>query len=377
MVKESILVASEADMENPSEWMDRLRDALLQVPFVRIHQIALSPVMQNGLEADAELQLQIQKESWAILVEISKNGEPQRVRMAAEQLRRAVQNHPGKVYGVLMAPFLSNASREILKNAGLGWLDWAGNSFLSFSGIHIEMERSQINPFKTRRQQISLFAPKSAQLLRLFLTQPGPWKVEAMAKKGGVSLGQVSKVRKLLLEKEYGAIDPAGGLVLKNGHALLDAWRAVAKPPQVRMRVYTALHGPALEMKLAELFGLRTGPGRYVLASHSVARRIAPFARMSGEMFYADPAGLAILRRTLDLFPVDQGENITIYEPPDARVWEEAIELPGGLRGAGLVQTYLDLCNAGERSGEAADHLRREKIAPMVEGVTGGTAKRD
>ena len=222
MVKESILVASEADMENPSEWMDRLRDALLQVPFVRIHQIALSPVMQNGLEADAELQLQIQKESWAILVEISKNGEPQRVRMAAEQLRRAVQNHPGKVYGVLMAPFLSNASREILKNAGLGWLDWAGNSFLSFSGIHIEMERSQINPFKTRRQQISLFAPKSAQLLRLFLTQPGPWKVEAMAKKGGVSLGQVSKVRKLLLEKEYGAIDPAGGLVLKNGHALLD-----------------------------------------------------------------------------------------------------------------------------------------------------------
>ena len=63
MVKESILVASEADMENPSEWMDRLRDALLQVPFVRIHQIALSPVMQNGLEADAELQLQIQKES--------------------------------------------------------------------------------------------------------------------------------------------------------------------------------------------------------------------------------------------------------------------------------------------------------------------------
>ena len=48
MVKESILVASEADMENPSEWMDRLRDALLQVPFVRIHQIALSPVMQNG-----------------------------------------------------------------------------------------------------------------------------------------------------------------------------------------------------------------------------------------------------------------------------------------------------------------------------------------
>jgi hypothetical protein len=168
----------------------------------------------------------------------------------------------------------------------------AGNSFLSFSGIHIEMERSQINPFKTRRQQISLFAPKSAQLLRLFLTQPGPWKVEAMAKKGGVSLGQVSKVRKLLLEKEYGAIDPAGGLVLKNGHALLDAWRAVAKPPQVRMRAYTALHGPALEMKLAELFGLRTGPGRYVLASHSVARRIAPFARMSGEMFYADPAGL-------------------------------------------------------------------------------------
>ena len=96
MVKESILVASEADMENPSEWMDRLRDALLQVPFVRIHQIALSPVMQNGLEADAELQLQIQKESWAILVEISPAGSdgcraaaPRRTKPSRKSLWRA------------------------------------------------------------------------------------------------------------------------------------------------------------------------------------------------------------------------------------------------------------------------------------------------
>lgn len=377
MVKETIQVEIDADMENPSEWMDRLRDALKQVPFLKIHPIEMNSVAQGGLPISTKLRLEIHKEPWTILVEISKNGEPLRVRMAAEQLRHAMKNYPGKVYGVLMAPFLSNASREILKGEGLGWLDWAGNSFLSFSSIHIQMERSQSNPFKTRRQQVSLFAPKSAQLLRLFLTQPGPWKVESMAKRAGVSLGQVSKVRKLLLEREYGAIDPAGGLILKNGNALLDAWRAVAKPPQVRMRAYTALHGPALEMKLAELFGLRTGPGSYVLASHSVARRIAPFARMSGEMFYADSVGQAILKRTLDLSPVDQGENITIYAPPDARMWDEAIELPGGLRGAGLVQTYLDLCSAGERSSEAGDHLRREKIAPMIEGVMGGTAKRD
>lgn len=57
------------------------------------------------------------------------------------------------------------------------------------------------------------------------------------------------------------------------------------------------------------------------LASHSVARRAAPYARVAGEFFYATDLGFRLLKRHLQISPTDQGENVTIFRAGDDGLW--------------------------------------------------------
>ena len=96
------------------------------------------------------------------------------------------------------------------------------------------------NPFKVKREQRSLFAPKSARMLRVMLGEPSrEWKVAELATRVGISYGQVSKVRKTLLDREW-APGNWGGVQIAKPQALLGAWKQ-AYPPLLkgRHRYYT------------------------------------------------------------------------------------------------------------------------------------------
>ena len=188
-----------------------------------------------------------------------------------------------------------------------------------------------------------------------------------LAEHAGVSLGQVSNVRRRLLDQEWAEIDPSGGLRLRQPGAVLDAWREAARAPVVATRAYTLVHGKEIDTQLRLLFvQARLLDARVVLASHSVARRLAPFARVAGEFFYADDKGLNLIERHLKLAPTEKGENITVFHARDEGLWAEALDRPQGMRSASLVQTYLDLWTTGERGREAAEHFRRELMDPRL-----------
>ena len=102
-----------------------------------------------------------------------------------------------------------------------------------------------------------------------------------------------------------------------------------------------------------------------LLGSFSAARWLAPYARVSGEFFYADSEGEARLKAVLKLEPATKGENITVDLAGDEGVFQEAMEPAPGLHCTGLIQTYLDLAAAGERAAEAAEHLFVERISPL------------
>ena len=348
------------------EWAERLREVLAKVPIVSAVEIRDTRTHQRD-PVDAEVNLTIGDKGWVILVETKASGQPRYARDAAARLSRAVAATGNNAYGVVVAPFISPQSRELLREEGVGWLDMTGNSSLSFGGIHIETDKTQRDPFVTKRAQQSLFAPKSARLLRVMLEHPGPWKVADLSKRANVSLGQVSNVRQQLLDKEWAEVGPAGGLRLRRPAAVLDAWREAVRPPTVAARGYTLVHGKEMDTQLRLLFGRAEIEAAHVLlASHSTARRLAPFARVAGEFFYADDKGLDLITRHFSVAPTDKGENLTVFEVPDDGLWLEAIERPQGMRSAGLIQTYLDLWASGERGQEAAEHFRRELIDPNL-----------
>ncbi len=286
--------------------------------------------------------------------------------MAVLQLKHDLENLPGDQsrYAVLMAPFISEASARICTEAGIGYADLSGNARLSFDQVYIEKRGSE-NPFREKREKRSLFAPRAARVLRVLLTPPlRAWKVLELQEASGVSLGQVSNVRKELFDREW-AKTGSQGMYVSKPEDLARAWQESYEPrPRRRELAYTMLHGNELDIAIRSALA-EAGKGEHaVLSSYSAARWFAPFARQATQFFYADKPGAEMLKQHLHLQPVARGENVVILEPREDDVFSGRLEAAPGIWCSGLVQTWLDLGVAGERGREAADHLMREKLLP-------------
>lgn len=351
-------------LEVESQWPDRLR-ALL----------ALSPVIEDLTietqwedELDGWVEFQVDGQLHRLVVECKSSGQPRYVERAVLHLGREILRAEGLTRGLFIAPFVSPASRGVLREANTGWLDFAGNARIVFPKFHLEIERENHDPFVSKREQRSLFYPKSARVLKVLLRPPlRPWRVAELASNAEVSTGQVSNVRHGLLERGWAKAQAREGLMIVEPQALLDAWKDYDAPgDRVAYRGYTLLHGKSLAMALGDAFDEAQRDGaRLLLASHSVARRLAPFARIAGEYLYADSKGLDILKRHLSMRETDKGENVTVF-PFENTLMDDAVEIDSSLFGTDPIQTYLDLLQTGERGREAADHWRKERIEPHL-----------
>lgn len=349
-------------------WPSLIQHLLGASPLIGNLVTASAPSRQHG-GCDGEVDFTIGGEPHRLVIECKSSGQPRYVRDAIGRLAPEIFRATSLTRGMVVAPFISPASRALLAESNMGWLDLAGNARIVFPRFHLEISKADRDPFATKREQRSLFFPKSARLLKLLLHKPrSSWKVAELAAAADVSIGQVSNVRRALIEREWAHVETGGGFRLSQPDALLDAWRdGGAWAPSVALRGHTLKHGSALEAAIEEVFAEVTAQGSHLLlASHSVARRAAPYARVAGEFFYAAPVGIALLKRHLQLSPTDKGENVTIYRPSDEGLWRETLALGPKLQGTGPIQTYLDLLSTGERGREAADHWRAEKINPLL-----------
>lgn len=349
-------------------WPSLLQSLLEASPIVSKVVIDSVPSRQDG-GYDGEADFVIDGEPHRLIVECKSSGQPRYVRDAMSRLGPEIFRAYGLTRGLVFAPFISPASRTMLAESNMGWLDLAGNARIVFPRFHLEINKAERDPFATKREQRSLFFPKSARLLKLLLHRPHfSWKVADLAAHADVSVGQVSNVRRALIEREWARAETGEGFRLTQPDALLDAWRDDGvQAPSVVLRGYTVKHGRALEAAIEQVFAeVAAQDSQVLLASHSVARRAAPYARVAGEFFYAAPVGIALLKRHLEITLTDKGENVTIFRPSDEGLWQETMEFATKLRGTGPIQTYLDLLSTGERGREAADHWRAEKIKPML-----------
>jgi hypothetical protein len=356
MLKDAELVKS---LE--SRAVEALKALLEQVPAIKLDDIELEPPgPDHGI--DILIHVSTSNRRHALVCEVKSSGQPRHVRMALLQLRNYVAHLGMDATPIFIAPYLSSEAQALCREQDVGFLDLVGNARLVFDGVFIERLVASTPPVE-RRHLRSLFKPKSAQVLRVMLREPGrAWRVTELAKAADVSLGHASNVRTALTNREWAQASPEG-LSLTNPDALLDAWReAYEGPGGRRLRLYTTLHGSALEE--AARSTLHAGPrdGRAILASFSAAHWLAPYGRTGTQFFYADDAGLVRLQDALKLSSASKGENVVVVLPKDQGLFRDTVEPAPGVICSSPVQTYLDLAAAGERGREAADHLRREKL---------------
>jgi hypothetical protein len=245
----------------------------------------------------------------------------------------------------------------------VGYLDLYGNARIVFDGIFIKRVVAGSPPAE-RRELKSLFKPRSAQVLRVLLRDPErAWRVTELAEAAHVSLGHVSNVRVALLGRDWARVSE-DGVHLSEPDALLDAWLEEYEPPAgKRLGFYTTLHGSAFDDTVRPELRAGGENGRAILASFSAARWLAPYGRTGSQYLYTDDARLEQLKSSLKLSAVSKGENVVVTLLKDDGLFRDTLEPAPGIVCTGMVQTYLDLAAAGERGREAAEHLRRERLA--------------
>jgi hypothetical protein len=348
------------------DWPGHLRLLLQRSPAVENPTFNTQPLDDR---IDGEAAFYIADKLHRLIIECKSIGQPRQARAVVLKLGEQIFREHDLTRGIFVAPFISPAAREILASTNIGWLDFAGNARVVFPDLYLEIERTNSDPFTSKREQRSLFAPKSARILKLLLeaSTDRPWKVNELAWATGVSVGQVSNIRQALLERGLAVADPGGGVRLTRPRELLDLWRdSNPKPPTIRLRAHTILHGAPLDKAIEQAMAdANAAGGQLLFASHSTARRIAPFARMPGEYFYADAIGIDLLSERLNLNPVTKGENITVFAIDDESLERHPDEFTPGYRMTTAVQTYLDLLGTGERGHEAAEHWRTLRLEPL------------
>lgn len=346
-----------------------LRQTLEKPPSIAVEAIERDVLLSRRWDVNISARIDILARirfaghSYTLLCEIERNGQPRHVRSASLLLcaQVLILNDPHAV-PLLIAPYLSPASRAICEEYEVGFLDLMGNAHIAFNGVFIERAVATPSPSE-RRGLRSIFSPGAARILRIMLRDPRrPWRVSALAEAAGVSLGHVSNVRRALLDREW-VEQGIGGIVLSEPDVLLDTWRDnYTESKGLRLGYYTPLHGKLLDAAAQRVFRLSPYRGRTSFASFSAARWLAPYARTGTDYFYADRSGAEHLCAALNLAPTSKGENVVIRIPEDTGILDDSIEPVPSILCTSEVQTYLDLYAAGERGREAADHLRTERL---------------
>lgn len=336
-----------------------IRTCLGKVPFIQVKRVR-GRQRQGNAEADLLLDLQIKDgPSMQIVVETKANGQPRLARDAVNQLLRCRGAFPA-AYGVFMAPYISPEAAEICANDGVGYLDLAGNCRLSFGQVFISREGIR-NPFPQKRDLRSLYAPKSARVLRVLLLRKSEWKTQSLADEAGVSLGQVANVKKRLRDREWIAEGNAG-FRLTNPQSLLTDWAENYTYRKNTVRdFYSMKETDELEVSLAKACGELDI--QYAFTGFSAARRIVPAVRGQRTMAYIGNIPEELLER-VGLKEVPSGANVSLMIPYDDGVFYGARDV-GGLRVVCPVQLYLDLKGYKGRGEEAADAVWKQELAKL------------
>ena len=257
-----------------------------------------------------------------------------------------------------MAPYISPQAADICLKDGVGYIDFAGNSYLSFGEVYID-QTGRPNPFKTRRDLISLFS-QSFKGAAVLMNNPGRrWKTQDLANEAGVSLGQIANVKKLLLDREW--ITQQDGFSLMEPGKLLEGWSEAYTYRKNQVQNFYSLKSiPEIEADLARV--CREKGIEYALTGFSGAARFAPAVRYNRAMGYVFnmPEDMVSM---LNLKEVESGANVMLLGPYDEGVFygTQVIE---DIRIVSPLQIYLDLKGYKGRGEEAAEVLLRDVIKP-------------
>ena len=340
---------------------ERLRSILIEAG-LSVKSVVEQPSLEDSgpLKVRPDILMEIVKNAgqrWDLVVEVKSIGEPRMARLALQQLREFLKWRK-RSYGIFAAPYITRETGELCRREGAGYIDAAGNCYLSFGPVCIQIE-GRPNVFKTGKQFKSLFSRKSSRVLRVMLTNPSQlWFVRDLARETNISLGQVSSVKRRLLDFEL-IKEEKKGFRLVQPEKLLMRWTENYRYSKNPSRNFYSFQSPSeLEGAIADY--CRNNNVAYAFTMFSGAARVAPFVRYNRSFVYVAQLPFDAIDN-LQLKEVQTGTNLTILTPYDEGLLYGLQEV-NGQNVVCDVQLYLDLKSFGGRGEEAAEVVLDKRL---------------
>jgi len=335
-----------------------LVSCLERVPFVSVEDLD-GDDGGDEIRPDFLIKTKQQHREQVLVVEVKKNGQPRLARDAVNQLQRYLKSLP-RAYGVFMAPYISPRAAEICKQDGIGYVDLAGNCRLCFDSVYIE-QRGRPNVFAEKRDLRSLSSPKAERVLRVLLINPKKsWKTVDLADEARVSLGQVSNVKKLLLDREWIAVKKPGFVLTEPGELLQEWKNNYSFSRNETINLYSLKSMTQIESDISEY--CQRKDLKYAFTGFSGAARFAPTVRYNRATAYIEEANEDTIT-DLDFKEVSSGANVSLIKPYDDGVYYGSRDV-NGTRIVSPIQVYLDVIGFRGRGEEAAQALLDQVIRP-------------
>jgi hypothetical protein len=358
MVKQLSLVKLVSEKNLLKTAQKSIESVLSEVPFVELKESKANVRIDNK-EVDMILNLLVSGKRAKFIVEVKSQGEPRLIRMAVVQIKNYLKNLKD-AYGIIVAPYISDASRQICKEAGIGCADLAGNAFLSFKNIFIDRS-GRPNPFIVARLSKSVFFPKSSRILRVLLSDPSKrWYVENLSREAGISIGLTSRVKQALLSEEWIKEENKSFYLVKPEEVLNQWFNNYSYEKNQSFSFYSGLSEEQLEAAIKKECEKRKY--RYGLALFSGARKVAPFVRFMRFFSYIE-GDIEDIAKALQLKKIESGANVTLLQPYDEGVFYGLQDI-NGINVVADIQLCLDLKTYKGRGEEAAQAIFEQRIRP-------------
>lgn len=310
------------------------------------------PNLPGGGRPDMVLDLTAPDGATAVfVVDIRRSGTGATLRTALDQLGTYAADLAG-TRPLFVAPWLSERSRDLLTEAGVGYLDSTGNARLVADqpGLFISARGAARNPWPTDSALKSLRGRGAARAVRALVDHRPPYGIRELAERTGASAATLSRVVDLLESEDLIARDATGGVAHLDWQGALRRW---ARDYDVQgSNDATNWLQPRGLAALSD--SLRSADLRYALTGSLAVQELAPYAPARLAMLYVDSIDAAV--EALDLRPVDAGANLLLLVPFDDVVYARKLQR-SGLAIVNPSQLAVDLLTGPGRSPSEAEEL--------------------
>ncbi len=212
-------------------------------------------------------------------------------------------------------------------------------------------------------RQITIFertSVVSSRILReLFADVTKTWKFKYLSEKVNCSIGQVSKLMKVLIENAWVEKLPDGYKVIDPESLLLEWSKDYGKKEITSYACYSLDNISAIEERLKEL-KTDTGIDSY-LTGLSGGVRYTPVVRYNKVHVYIAPEDIQEAIRYLDMKEVNSGSNVVIF-PLENDSYIKDYRVIGESAVVSPLQIYLDCMQIKGRGEEMADAVLKKEI---------------